>query len=91
MGELNFESQEERDWLISLLRSGPVNVTFTKSDGTERLMTCSLREDLVQQYERKTDKVKTVNESILPVFDIQKQEWRSFRWDSIKQVGGTLA
>ena len=76
MGELNFELQEERDWLISLLRSGPVNVTFTKTDGTERLMNCSLREDLVQQYEKKTDKVRVVNEDVLPVYDLEKQQWR---------------
>lgn len=87
---IEFNEKTSRDWLVSLLHTGPVTVTFTKTDGTDRVMRCSLREDLVVNYEKKTDKKRVVKEDILPVFDIDKQEWRSFRWDSIKRIEGSL-
>lgn len=85
-----FKSKKGQEWLLNLLHLGPAAVTFTKADGTERVMKCSLKSDLVQHYEKKTDKVKVVNEDVLPVFDLDKQQWRSFRWDSIKRVEATI-
>lgn len=82
------ESEKEvfRKWLKSHLVYGPVTVYFTKKDGTERKMICTLKSDLTQNYEKKTDRVKTVNEETCPVFDLDKQEWRSFRFDSVTKV-----
>ena len=79
-----------RDWVKSHLKYGPVTVYFTKKDGTERKMKCTLKEDLVKDYEKKTDRVKTVNEETCPVFDIEKQEWRSFRFDTVTKVEFTV-
>ena len=31
-------------------------------------------------------KEKKVNEEVMPVYDIEAKAWKSFRWDSIKQV-----
>lgn len=61
-----------------------VSVTFNKQDGSERVMLCTLKPDLVQEYIKKTDKTREQNEDVCPVFDLEKQEWRSFRYDSIK-------
>lgn len=87
-------SEEERkifrDWIKSHLIYGPVSVTFVKKDGTERVMKCTLKSDLVKAYEKKTDKVKTVSEETCPVFDLDKQEWRSFRFDSVTKVEFTI-
>jgi len=87
-------SEEERkifrDWIKSHLIYGPVSVTFVKKDGTERVMKCTLKSDLVKDYEKKTDKVKTVSEETCPVFDLDKQEWRSFRFDSVTKVEFTI-
>ena len=88
---VEFNDVESRKWLTDLLHNGQLVITFTKVDGSERSMRCSLREDLVEHYERKTDRQRVINNDVLPVFDLDKQEWRSFRWDSIKKVGGTLA
>ena len=46
-------------------------------------MNCTLAEDKVGTYEKKTDKVKTSNIETCPVFDTDKSEWRSFRYDSL--------
>lgn len=81
---------EGRDWLKSHLRMGPVKVTFTKKDGSERVMNCSLQENVVVPHEKTTDRVKEDNPETLAVWDIDKKAWRSFRLDSIKQVEFTI-
>lgn len=80
------ESVEAREWLISHLRAGEVDVIFTKKDGTDRTMKCTLKEGTIIHYERKTEKTKEKSNDILSVWDIEKSAWRSFRWDSIKSV-----
>ena len=80
------EKDELRKWLIGVLKEHPVELKFEKKDGSIREMNATLKEDMVIAYEKKTEKEKVVNEEVLPVFDIDKQEWRSFRLDSIKEI-----
>lgn len=61
-------------------------MTFTKSDGTERQMKCTLKEEFIQQYEKKTERVRKENEDVLSVWDLDNNGWRSFRVDSIKNI-----
>lgn len=65
-------------------------VTFNKTDGTVRIMRCTLNSELIDQYatpyERKTNRVATINEDVLRVFDLDKLAWRSFRLDSVTDV-----
>lgn len=86
-----------KKWLTSHLAVGPVTITFTKKDGTDRVMECTTNIDLVPMVESKvhvtnTDnpidfpKVKKVNDEVMPVYDLEAKGWRSFRWDSVKQV-----
>lgn len=84
-------SPEERDlfhdWLHGILADqnlSYVSVTFKKKDGTERVMKCTLREDIATRYEKKTERKS--NPDTCFVFDTEKQEWRSFRYDSIRVV-----
>ena len=84
------EKEVFRKWLISHLKYGPVTVYFTKKDGTERKMDCTLKEENIVQYEKKTERVKTLNEETCPVFDLEKNEWRSFRYDTITKVEFTV-
>lgn len=93
-----------KKWLKSHLLYGPVTVVFTKKDGTERVMECTTNASLVPLVEEKvhetnTDnpidfpkpkKEKKVNEDVMPVYDLEAKAWKSFRWDSIKQVRFTL-
>jgi hypothetical protein len=90
-----------KKWLRSHLNYGPVTVTFVKKDGSERVMECTTNTSLVPQvlHETNTDnpvdfpapkKERKVNEDIMPVYDLESQAWKSFRWDSIKQVRLTL-
>jgi hypothetical protein len=88
--EKPFNTDEGRNWLTSHLKFGPVEVTFTKKDGTERTMKCTLKEDLMLPYEKKTDRVKEENKETLAVYDLEKESWRSFRLDSITKVSFTI-
>lgn len=75
--------------LLDTLHAGYATVTFTKVDGTERVMECTLRADLLPLTEsddtKKTKKIKE-NEDVIRVFDTEKKGWRSFRIDSVKSV-----
>lgn len=75
-----------RVWLTDMLKAGSVYVTFEKKDGTKREMRCTLKEDRVLSYDKKTERTKNVSDEVCPVFDLDKQEWRSFRYDSITEV-----
>ena len=60
-------------------------VTFTKKDGTERNMLCTLNPDLLPAQVDLEESVqkKTPNPDVLAVYDVEKDGWRSFRYDSI--------
>jgi hypothetical protein len=56
-------------------------------------MTCTTSPSLVPVepiVEGVEKKEKKTNEEVMPVYDLDAKGWRSFRWDSIKQVRFTL-
>lgn len=73
-----------KEWLVGHLSYGEVTVNFTKKDGEEREMRCTLNEELTPPYEKKTE--RKVNEEVCFVYDLDKDAWRSFRFDSVTQV-----
>lgn len=73
-------------WLSDALKTSNVFITFEKKDGSERKMLATLKSDLIPVYEKKTEREKKINESVLSVFDLEKEEWRSFRLDSVKDL-----
>ena len=77
-----------RDAVAAILSSEVANVTFTKSDGSERVMKCTLMDEYIRKPEVDLSRTSTrkVNEAVLPVWDIDKNAWRSFRIDSVKAI-----
>jgi len=73
----------QKDTLKDLLKRKILKITFKKKDGTERTMNCTLLEDIVPVYEKKTERVKKVNEEVLAVWDLDKEAFRSFKLDSL--------
>jgi hypothetical protein len=80
------EKTEFVEWIYGVLKcTEKVTVTFEKKDGTIREMNCTLKD--VPAYVPKTEVVRKKSESTISVFDIDNQDWRSFRIDSVRQVG----
>ena len=94
-----------REWIKSLLQKSTVTVTFVKADGTDREMLCTLNWDHIPTDKAPKETPTTpidgiVKESKKPrklpdphslrVFDLEKQEWRSFRFDRLKKVTAEL-
>lgn len=83
-------NDEFKNWVKGLLHdeNGNLCITFTKKDGTSRNMFCTLAESKIpadkQPKSQETD--SQTSGSACRVFDTEKQEWRSFRWDSILEV-----
>ena len=76
-----------RDEILSTLRENTVNLSFTKvKDGEVRNMTATLMQNQIPSD--KMPKSGSVDqavggESTVRVFDLDLQEWRSFRIDSL--------
>jgi hypothetical protein len=79
--------------LKEILSNSVSTVVFTKIDGTEREMQCTLLPEylppkpVVEGQQLLTESLpKTENPNTLSVWDIKSNGWRSFRTDSVKAV-----
>ena len=77
---------DNQEILKDQLRNENLFVTFTKKDGQERKMLCTLLQDRIPASSKTETTSRAVPASSLAVYDLEKQAWRSFRWDSIKGV-----
>lgn len=70
-----------------LLYKHDCEVTFTKIDGTERTMPCTLREAAMPQRDvEKFHQTRVYNPETLSAFCLDKNEWRSFRVANVKHI-----
>jgi hypothetical protein len=89
-----------RDWIRSLLQKQPITVVFTKADGTDREMLCTLNSDYipttavpvgpVDGIVKEGKERKKPDEHSLRVFDLEKMEWRSFRFERLRKVSAEI-
>jgi hypothetical protein len=74
--------------LKNMLHEGEVLVTFTKKDGIDRKMRCTLQEDVIPMSKLPKERVegeeRHLSDEVCRVWDLESEGWRSFRWDSIK-------
>jgi hypothetical protein len=79
-----------RKKIKTLLHSNVCTITFVKTNGEEREMVCTLLEQFLPLQETNTDnpiefRRRSSNESVA-VWDLEKNDWRSFRYDSITSL-----
>jgi hypothetical protein len=75
-----------REELIGLLVEGPVCVTFTKADGTDRVMHCTKWMELIpEENHPKTESAGGNASDNITVFDLEKGGWRSFNITKVKE------
>jgi len=91
--EEGLEKDLTREDVVEMLRNDVATVTFIKADGTERVMDCTLLNEVLSQRVpevpkgEKPSKKKAPNPHTLAVYDISADGWRSFRLDSVKSLG----
>lgn len=79
-----------RDTILNDLRHYVIEVSFTKVNGENRIMRCTLRPDLLpEDYAEHADREKEFhasNPDTITVWDVQKGGWRSFHISSVIYV-----
>lgn len=81
---------EFAEWLRDYLSESTITVTFTKKDGTDRVMRCT-RDSSVIPLEKlpKEDPAKPVKApttDAVQAFDLELGEWRAFNTSNIKRI-----
>lgn len=76
-----------REDLKNTLRAKIGTVTFTKQNGEERVMRCTLQDSILpEQVDLEEAVQKKGPTESLAVWDMDKNAWRSFRYDSVISV-----
>lgn len=74
--------------LIDMLRNNIVTVTFTKVNGEERTMKCTLMAEYVPNAPSSSGQIllQESDSKAVSVWDTEMNGWRSFRVDSVKSI-----
>ena len=77
----------DRETMVEQLRSKVCTVTFTKVNGEERVMECTLMDSAIPESKRPKDDSTGVQRTInvISAFDVRKADWRSFRVENVKE------
>lgn len=80
------EREMFREWLLGVLNMHKdVAITFEKKDGTLREMKCTLHRDIIPPV---ID--PEASDNLCIVWDTEKNAWRSFHFEKIKQINFQL-
>lgn len=77
------------DRIRDILKTDIATVTFTKVDGTTRVMHCTLVPTFLPEAPQKTVEAVEKPEAVptaLRVWDLDKTAWRSFKLDSVVEL-----
>ena len=83
ISEIEMEITVDRSEMMQELRDRNCEVIFRKVDGTERTMICTLNESAIDNGDTAKREVKSRNDNVLAVCDVENKGWRSFRIDSV--------
>ena len=79
-----------KEELYNLLKKEVVEVTFTKLNGDERVMPCTLVESFLPPAKKDEPltqkKVREISDKVIAVWAIESKAFRSFRYDRVKKV-----
>ena len=79
-----------RESITKSLQEGVCEVFFTKSDGSERIMHCTLNPKFAPSMPQQVEETvrKNKNPDAIAVWDTDFDAWRSFRIDRIMEFNG---
>jgi len=82
-----FTDKDNRIAFKEMLQKEVIEVTFTKVNGEERTMKCTLKPDIITDVtNNEKESIDIMDTTAIRVFDVDKNAWRSFRWDSVKEI-----
>jgi len=85
--QIGYNGDAKREDLIRILERGEALVAFTKVNGEERNMRCTLAPSLLPERQDKSKAgYHTDVTGTLAVWDIVKKDWRAFRVASVKEI-----
>lgn len=87
-------------WLDDILRENVVEITFTKTDGSQRHMNCTKKYDVIESGIKsnrvtnesdittvsKKKKAAPASKNLITVWDIDVNDWRSFRVKNLTNI-----
>lgn len=82
--------EELKSKVLEALHSGEVLIEFEKADGSIRKLRGTLDLDnlISEEYHPKNEVERKKSPDVQNVFDLDKKEWRSFRWDKLRAFNG---
>lgn len=82
--------QADLEKQLRRLKTGILRVTFTKVNGDERVMDCTLSERHVPPADKKDplsqEKIRKLNEEVTNAWDVNAKGWRSFRNANVTNI-----
>lgn len=76
--------QWNKQELSTMLAKGICQITFTKVNGEQRVMPCTLKEEFLPN--KTTPTTASLNETNMAVWCVDKQAWRSFKVANVTDV-----
>lgn len=83
--EITIGTEETKNELLDSLSMHIIQVRFTKLNGDERIMSCTLVPEFISDpvvWSKNPPKRKE-NPGVISAWDVDKGEWRSFRLDRV--------
>lgn len=79
-------SNANKSFYQQMLKTNICEVVFTKADGSERTMKCSLLPSVFTQFDlsESTTSTKKTSDEQINVIDVDKGDWRSFKIAAVK-------
>ena len=78
----------DKSTILEAARQGVITVRFTKKNGDERIMKCTLLSEYLPQQKDIEEVSTKENSNLLAVWDVEANGWRSFRIDSVISLNG---
>lgn len=72
--------------LVEALATKEATITFTKKDGSERVMRCTRNIEKMDGWQPSESGDRVIPDNLLPVWDLENNGWRSINIDTISRV-----
>lgn len=84
---IGYAGNAKRVDLVGILKHHIARVTFTKVNGEDRVMKCTLMRSVLPEGVTNNGRGwHTAITGTLSVWDVEKEDWRAFRVSSVKEI-----